>query len=239
MKITKLFLLALFPLLSQAQTPEALIEKYLDATGGKDKIEDISTFKYNRSYVANATTDYDEEVVVVGEKNQLSRKKTLLKRDFYYILNGKQGWVKIPMGSQDKKVNYSAKDLSAKEVTELSVEAQDGILPFVNYEKKGYKLTSSVSAATVDGKATTKLAIEKDGIKREYYFDNSTGLVAREVLIENGITHTMDYTKYDTTSIGVKLPVAYTYINTKDKRKNNVSTKWTFDKPAEGVAFTK
>lgn len=239
MKITKLFLLALFPLLSQAQTPEALIEKYLDATGGKDKIEDISTFKYNRSYVANATTDYDEEVVVVGEKNQLSRKKTLLKRDFYYILNGKQGWVKIPMGSQDKKVNYSAKDLSAKEVTELSVEAQDGILPFVNYEKKGYKLTSPVSAATVDGKATTKLAIEKDGIKREYYFDNSTGLVAREVLIENGITHTMDYTKYDTTSIGVKLPVAYTYINTKDKRKNNVSTKWTFDKPAEGVAFTK
>ncbi len=239
MKITKLFLLALLPLLSQAQTPEALIEKYLDATGGKDKIEDISTFKYNRSYVANATTDYDEEVVVVGEKNQLFRKKTLLKRDFYSILNGKQGWVKIPMGSQDKKVNYSTKDLSAKEVTELSVEAQDGILPFVNYEKKGYKLTSPVSAATVEGKATTKLAIEKDGIKREYYFDNTTGLVAREVWIENGITHTMDYTKYDTTSIGVKLPVAYTYINTKDKRKNNVSTKWTFDKPAEGVAFTK
>src|SRR5690606_12689637 len=132
-------------------------------------------------------------------------------------------------------VNYSAKDLSAKEVTELSVEAQDGILPFVNYEKTGYKLTAPVSAATVDGEATTKLAIEKDGIKREYSFDNSTGLVAREVLIENGITHTMDYTKYDTTSIGVKLPVAYTYINTKDKRKNIVSTKWTFDKPAEGV----
>jgi len=239
MKITKIFLLALVPFLSQAQDANAVIEKYLEATGGKDKIEDVTTFKYNRSYVANATTDYDEEVVVVGAKNQLSRKKTLLKRDFYYILNGNEGWIKIPMGSPDKKATYSTKDLSDKELSELSLEAKDGVLPFVNYDKKGYKLTAPVSAATVEGKATTRLAIEKDGLKREYYFDNATGLVVREVLIENGITHTMDYTKYDTTPIGVKLPVAYTYINTKDKRKTNVTTKWTFDKPAEGVAFTK
>lgn len=239
MKITKIFLLTLLPFLSRAQSADDVIEKYLEATGGKDKIEEVTSFKYNRSYVANATTDYDEEVVVVGEKNQLSRKKTLLKRDFYYVLNGNQGWVKIPMGSPDKKVTYSTKDLSGKEVTELSVEAKDGVLPFINYEEKGYKLTAPVSAATVDGKATTKLAIEKGDIKREYYFDNASGLVTREVLIENGITHTMDYTKYDTTPIGVKLPVAFTYINTKDKRKTNVTTKWTFEKPAEGVAFTK
>ncbi|WP_367916066.1 hypothetical protein [Leadbetterella sp. DM7] len=239
MKITKIFLLALVPFLSQAQDANAVIEKYLEATGGKDKIEDVTTFKYNRAYVANATTDYDEEVVVVGAKNQLSRKKTLLKRDFYYILNGNEGWIKIPMGSPDKKATYSTKDLSDKELSELSLEAKDGVLPFVNYDKKGYKLTAPVSAATIEGKATTRLAIEKDGLKREYYFDNATGLVVREVLIENGITHTMDYTRYDTTPIGVKLPVAYTYINTKDKRKTNVTTKWTFDKPAEGVAFTK
>lgn len=238
MKIIKIFLLVFLPFLSRAQNADAVIEKYLEASGGKDKIEEVTSFKYNRSYVANATTDYDEEVVVVGEKNQLSRKKTLLKRDFYYVLNGNQGWVKIPMGSPDKKVTYSTKDLSGKEVTELSVEAKDGVLPFINYEEKGYKLTAPVSTATVDSKATTKLAIEKSGIKREYYFDNTTGLVTREVLIENGITHTMDYTKYDTTPIG-KLPSSFTYINTKDKRKTNVTTKWTFEKPAEGIAFTK
>ncbi len=239
MKITKIFLLILLPFLSGAQTSDAVIEKYLEATGGKGKIEEVSTFKYNRSYVANATTDFDEEVVIAGDKNQLSRKKTLLRKDFYYILNGNQGWIKIPMGSPDKKATYSTKDLSSKEVTELSVEAKDGVLPFINFEEKGYKLTAPVSAATVEGKATTKLAIEKSGIKREYYFDNATGLVAREVLIENGITHTMDYTKYDTTPIGVKLPTVYTYVNTKDKRKTNVTTKWTFDKPLEGIAFTK
>ncbi len=235
----KLLLFVLLPFLSHAQSADAIVEKFLEATNGKGKIEGITTFKYDRSYVANATTDYDEEVVIVGDKNQLSRKKTLMKRDFFYVLNGNQGWVKIPMGSLDKKPTYNVKDLNANEVAELTVEAKDGVWPFVNFEGKGYKLTAPVSNETVDGKATTKLAIEKGGVKKEFYFDNSTGLVNREVIVENGITHTFDHTKYDNTSLGVKLPVSSSYIDTKDKRKINVTTKWTFENPAEGVAFIK
>ena len=239
MKIVKSLLFALIPFLGTAQSPEEVVAKYLDATEAKGKLEAITTFKYNRSYVANANTDYDEEVVVVGDKGQLSRKKTLLKRDFFYVLNGKEGWVKVPMGSANKKITYNTINLTAKELNELTVESQDGVLPFVNYEAKGYKLSSPVAAATVEGKATTKLAIEKAGIKREFYFDASTGLLTREVLIENGITHTMDINKYDVTSVGAKLPSAFTYINTKDKRKTNVSTKWIFENPTQGVDFTK
>lgn len=239
MKITKLLLLLLVPFFTKAQTADEVVSKYLDATGGNGKIEKVNSFKINRSYVANATTDYDEELVIVTDKNQLSRKKTLLKRDFFYVLNGNQGWVKIPMGSPDRKITYTVKDLNTAEVAELALEAKDGILPFVDFEEKGYKLSSPVAAATVDGKATTKLAIEKAGMKREYYFDNTTGLLVREVAIENGITHTTDHLKYDTTSLGVKLPVSSTYINTKDKRKDNVTTKWTFDNPIQGIAFTK
>ncbi len=62
---------------------------------------------------------------------------------------------------------------------------------------------------------------------------------SREVWTENSITHTMDYSKYEKTALGMKLPVAGTYINSKDKRKNTVSTKWDFDKPAQGVSFMK
>lgn len=238
MKFARLFLLILAPFFVNAQTANELVEKYLVATNGKDKIEDITSFKYNRSYVANANTDYDEEVVIVGDKNQLSRKKTLMKRDFFYVLNDNEGWVKIPMGSLDKKPTYTSKSLSTKEVSELSVEAKDGVLPFIDFEEKGYKLASPVSTTKIDNKNTSKLAITKDGIEREFYFDNSTGLVVREVWTENKITHTIDYDKYDTTSIGVKLPVSGTYINTKDKRKNKISTKWTFENPAVGVSFT-
>lgn len=240
MKTAKVFLfLLLIPFFTKAQTPETLINKFLTAINSSDSIDNVNTYKYNRSYVANANTDYDEEVVIVADKKQLSRKKTLMKRDFYYVLNGNQGWVKIPMGSLDKKPTYNVKDLGSKEIGELSTEATDGIFPFVNFEKKGYKLSSSISSANVDGKATTKLAIEKDGLEREYYFDNASGLLVREVWTENKITHTIDYTKYDTTSLGAKLPVSGTYINSKDKRKNNISTTWEFQKPADGVSFTK
>jgi hypothetical protein len=239
MKIVKSLLFALIPLLGTAQTADEVVDKYLDATEAKGKLEAITTFKYSRSYVANANTDYDEEVVVVGDKGQLSRKKTLLKRDFFYVLNGNEGWVKVPMGSANKKITYNTINLTAKELNELSVESKDGVLPFINFEAKGYKLSSPVGAATVEGKPTTKLAIEKAGIKREFYFDTNTGLLAREVLIENGITHTMDISKYDVTSLGAKLPSAFTYINTKDKRKTNVTTKWIFENPTQGVAFTK
>lgn len=239
MKIVKSLLFVLLPFLGTAQTADEVVAKYLEATEAKGKVENIQTFKYTRSYVANANTDYDEEVVVVGEKGQLSRKKTLLKRDFFYVLNGNEGWVKVPMGSPNKKVTYNTINLTAKELTELTAESKDGVLPFVNFEAKGYKLSAPVAAATVDGKATTKLAIEKAGFKREYYFDAGTGLLVREVLIENGITHTMDINKYDATSLGAKLPSAFTYINTKDKRKTNVTTKWIFENPTQGVAFTK
>src|SRR5690606_24670986 len=106
MKIVKSLLFALIPLLGTAQTADEVVDKYLDATEAKGKLEAITTFKYSRSYVANANTDYDEEVVVVGDKGQLSRKKSLLKRDFFYVLNGNEGWVKVPMGSANKKITY-------------------------------------------------------------------------------------------------------------------------------------
>lgn len=240
MKTIRILLAALLfsPLFSFAQTAEELIEKYIEATNAED-IEEVQSFKYNRSYVANANTDYDEEVVIVRDKELYSQKKTLLKRDFFYVLNGNKGWVKIPMGSLDKKQSYSTKDLNAKEVDELSTQVKDGILPFVNFEEKGYKMSSPVTTATVSGKRTSKLALEKTGIKRAYYFDNTTGLVVREEWTENGITHTMDHVKYEETEIGVKLPVSSTYIDTRGKRQNKVSTEWSFKDPEKGVTFTK
>ena len=239
MKTTKLILLlALLPFFSFSQNADEVIGKYLKATNS-EKVDDINAFKYNRSYVANANTDYDEEVVVVVDKNQLSRKKTLLKRDFYYVLNGNQGWVKIPMGSLDKKTTYSVKDLSAKEIDELSTEASDGILPFLNFEKKGYKQVGDISTSTINGKAVLKLTIEKKDISRVYYFDKDTGLVVREEWTENGITHTMDYQKYEETKMGIKLPVSSTYIDSKAKKSNKVTTEWVFDNPTKGVEFVK
>jgi hypothetical protein len=238
-KLSTLILMAVLPLFTEAQTAAEVVNKFLEAAGGEDKISVIKTFQYKRSYKANAATDYDEEVTIASGENKFSRKKSILDRDFYYVLNGNAGWLKIPMGSRDKAPSYTTKDLNEKEKGDLMLEVKDGLMPFYNFEAKGYKLQEGATDANIDGKSTSKLTIEKTGIKREYYFDKSNGLLVRETWIVNGITHTLDHKKYDDTKLGVKLPVESSYFNTKDKKVTAVTTEWILENPTQGVSFIK
>ena len=227
------------PILVTAQTDKDVVSKFLDAVGGEEKMAKINAYQYKRAYKANAATDYNEEVTIVSNENKLSRKKSILDRDFYYVVSGASGWVKIPMGSRDKAPSYSTKDLNEKEKSDLLLEVKDGLMPFYNYESKGYNLTSPVSDATIENTVCSKIAINKTGISREYFFDKNSGLLIREVWTLNGITHTLDHTEYEDTKLGVKLPVKSSYINTKDKKKNEVTTEWEFENPTKGVSFIK
>ncbi|MCP9757375.1 hypothetical protein EGI26_19620 [Lacihabitans sp. CCS-44] len=238
-KLSTLILMAVLPLFTEAQTAAEVVNKFLEAAGGEDKISAIKTFQYKRSYKANAATDYDEEVTIASGENKFSRKKSILDRDFYYVLNGNAGWLKIPMGSRDKAPSYTTKDLNEKEKSDLMLEVKDGLMPFYNFEVKGYKLLEGAIDVSIDGKSTSKLTIEKTGIKREYYFDKSNGLLVRETWIVNGITHTLDHKKYADTKLGVKLPVESNYINTKDKKNTVVITEWILENPTQGVSFIK
>lgn len=238
-KLSTLILMAVLPLFTEAQTAAEVVNKFLEAAGGEDKISAIKTFQYKRSYKANAATDYDEEVTIASGENKFSRKKSILDRDFYYVLNGNSGWLKIPMGSRDKAPSYTTKDLNEKEKGDLMLEVKDGLMPFYNFEAKGYKLQEGATDFNIDGKSTSKLTIEKTGIKREYYFDKSNGLLVRETWIVNGITHTLDHKKYADTKLGVKLPVESNYINTKDKKNTVVVTEWILENPTQGVSFIK
>jgi putative salt-induced outer membrane protein len=238
-KLRILILMTFVPFLSNAQTATDVISNFLAAAGGEDNIASIQTFQYKRAYKANAATDYTEEVTIASNENKFSRKKSILDRDFYYVLNGNVGWLKIPMGSRDKAPTYTTKDLNDKEKADLMLEVKDGLMPFYKFESKGYKLTSPIEDATIDGKITSKLAIEKAGVKREYYFDKASGLLVREIWLVNGITHTLDHKKYEDTKLGVKLPVESGYFNTKDKKNTAVTTEWILENPTQGVSFIK
>lgn len=238
-KLSTLILMAILPFYTEAQTANEVVEKFLTAAGGEDKIASIKTFQYKRAYKANAATDYDEEVTIASSDNKFSRKKSILDRDFYYVLNGNAGWLKIPMGSRDKAPTYTTKDLNEKEKGDLMLEVKDGLMPFYDFAAKGYKLVGAVEDALVDGKTTSKIVLEKTGIKREYYFDKTSGLLVRETWLVNGVTHTLDHKKYGDTKLGVKLPVESGYINTKDKKNTAVTTEWVLDNPTQGVSFIK
>ncbi len=235
----KLFFILLFPFLANAQSASDVIAKYVTATGGQAAIDSVVDFKYTRSYVANATTDYNEVVVLLGSKNQFSREKTIMKKSFFYVLNGKSGFLKIPTNSLDTKVVYDTQDLKGTHLQELENEVEDGLLPFINYQEKGYKVVGNVGTETVNGKATSKIKLERPGTVREYFFDNTTGLLAKETWTVSNVTYTLEHSKYEETAAKIKLPTVSVYYSSRDKKKNNVNTKWFFDKPGDSVSFTK
>lgn len=124
----------LFATSAFAQSPQEIVNNYLDATGGKEKYN-FETYQYKRSYTANAATDFSE-LVTVGGSEKFSKVKSIMDRDFYYVLNESAGWIKIPMGSRDKAPNYSVKDLNTKEKDDLKQEGIDGLWPFLISRRK-------------------------------------------------------------------------------------------------------
>jgi hypothetical protein len=242
MKQVKSLLFLVFTLpfyFTQAQSSKEIIEKYLEVTNTKDNLEIMKNFTYKKKYVANAATDFEEEVSVIENGTRLSRKKSILDRDFFYVLNGSQGWIRIPMGSRDKAPNYTVKDLNAKERDELRNEVMDGLLPFVNFEAKGYKQVGTVRSALINGTDCFIFNIEKGDIKREYAFDKSSGFLKREIFINKGITHTTDHTKYGKTKNDIQYPIESNYENSKDKKKTKVTSEWILETLPAANLFVK
>lgn len=234
------FLIMFFMSLSTmliAQTGEDVVNKYLEATNLKGKIDDLDAFQCTRQYKSSSTTEYSETIAIQTKDSKYYKKKSILDRDFYYILNGGNGFIKIPVGSRDKTANFTVKDFNDKEKTDYQNEVKDGLLPFYNAEEKGY--TVAMGSESVDGQTLHKLSLERAGVKRVYLFDKNTGLLSKESWTVAGVTHTFTHIGYKENPNGVSLPVDSQYINTKDNKVIRVSTSWELENPSKGVSFTK
>lgn len=236
-KITLLFI-TLFSAAAVAQSPDDVLADFYTATGGQEKWETIGTYTLKRSFVANAPTDYDMEINVNTKTASISRKKTLMKRDFFYVVKGNEGWLKIPMGSMDKNVKYTVKDLSEKEKATMQQEVKDGLLAFVNYKAKGFEATFD-GEESINGKPAQKVTLKRSDITINYFFDKSSHLLVKEIYTTAEETETWEHTTYSTTTNGLKFASVSSYINSKDKKKINVTTKLVIDEQLNAALFSK
>ncbi|UBM58964.1 hypothetical protein LAG90_19380 [Marinilongibacter aquaticus] len=236
-KLASFFLLAASITVS-AQTPEQIIDKFADATGGMDKWDKVENYTLKQSFVANAPTDFDSEVNVDIENNRMSRKKSIMKRDFYYIVDKDKGWLKIPMGSLDQNVKYNVKDLSDKEKSSMHGEIKDGIFPFFDYKAKGY--TAKLGGTEkIDGKTAQELVLTKGKDSFTYFFDTSSGLLVKEIRKSDADTETWEYKKYAETDFGVKYPVSATFVSNKYKKLNKVTSDLEINHEIKDSVFDK
>lgn len=214
---------------SFAQTADAVFDKYIEATGGKALWRGVTTYSMKQAYRGNSAADYDMEIKGSFADASLYKAKTILKRTFIYGVKGTEGWLKVPLGSSDKATQYETKDLSEKEQINMRRELKETLLPFLDYQDKGYIATLVGSESLNDAKVI-QVELSGNGIKYNLYFDEVTGLLVRKKLtLANKEVITEDYTKYTDSAYGIKYPSESTYLSSVDKRTIKLSTNVVFN----------
>lgn len=220
------------------KTANEIVQDFIQSTGGVSAYDSVLNYTIRKTYRANAPTDFDEEVVVVPATQSMSRKKTLMQRDFFYVVHQSNGWLRIPTGSRDKVATFSVKDLSEKEQGDMRQEITDGIWPFIEAAKKGYTVQLG-TPTTIRGQVCTPLVLTQNGQVKQYFFGNQDGLVHREILQEDGQTITWDHLEYRPTTKGFSYPIRSTVINTRDRRLTQVNTTVLVNTTIPAATFTR
>jgi putative salt-induced outer membrane protein len=233
-KLSFVLFLLFASILANAQTPDEIFNKFYNATGGKNLWDSVKTYKINQSFKANAPTDYDMELNVSLENKSISKRKTIMQKDFFYVMNGSEAWLKIPLGSNDKKVKYDVKDLGDKDKKALQDESKDYPIAFLNYAAKGYK----ASYVGLEDK-NQRVLLEGNGTKYDLYFDNETGLLVKSVETSPSETITYEHKNYAKSKFGVSYPSESIYMSSKDKKKINVSTQMSLNDTLEPMLFAR
>jgi outer membrane lipoprotein-sorting protein len=182
---------------ANAQSVDEIINQYIRARGGKEKLNSIQSvyFEGTRQMMGN-----EVQVKVTKVDGKLNRVDFEFGGNSgYTIITPRQGWTYIPMRS-DKP----------NEIPEARLKAMQDQLdiagPLVNYAAKGYKAELK-GKDTVNGKEAYKIQLtDAAGKDNTYYIDTETNLLiqfrktgedAKEI-----ITNFSDYKEVD----GVMFP---------------------------------
>lgn len=180
----------------QGQTADEIINKYLDARGGKEKLNAIKVL-YMEGIKPIMGTDVPIKVTIVQGK--------LYRSDFEYggtsgysIVTPTQGWSYVPMRSQS--VDPIPADALKTMQSQLDIAG-----PLVDYSLKGNKVELQ-GKETVDGSEAYKLKVTgADGKETTYYIDTKTNLLVQSKQVRTGpngkqaeiITNFSDYKAVD------------------------------------------
>jgi hypothetical protein len=219
-------------------TVDTVFNNYYKATGGVALWDSLSTYSMKRSYKSNSATDYDAEVYASIPQDAISKTKIVLKKGFIYASKGKEGWLKIPLGSSDKVTKYQVNGLSQTEQDNLKTEMYDFIVPFVNYKKRGL-IATFVGKETVDKKDLYNVELQGKGVKYNLYFDTTSGLLVKQKKVVGTEQIVTDYTTYTKSKYGISYPSAAVETSSKDKKAIKVTSTVNFNEKIAPSYFTK
>ncbi|MCE3281395.1 MAG: signal peptide protein [Chitinophagaceae bacterium] len=180
--MNKLYLLALVTVVSLsagAQTAEDIINKYIIAAGGKEKLEGVTSLQLVQKVSLNTMLGaIDVPVNFIRVKDKLFRMSSTseLFGTGFSVVTDTSGWVMLPANafSGEAKLQKMKEEERALLKPQMSAE---GFFPeLVNYIAKGYT-AEYLGEGKGNGKASYKVKLKKDKDERTYFFDKKNGLV--------------------------------------------------------------
>jgi hypothetical protein len=187
-----------------SQTADEIVNKYIDALGGKSKIAQIKNI-----YMEGTVDAQGQQIVIKNWQivNTCKRDEfTVMGMTGYSIVTKDSGWTFSPFQGQK-----TAEPMTAEQVKKEKVDL-DEVFPLTTYKEKGYKLEYK-GKDDVDGTDAYKLELTiNDSNVETYFIDPNTYYIMRvkEKATINGKTEegTTDFTNYQKTADGFMFPMS-------------------------------
>jgi hypothetical protein len=155
-----------------SQTLDEIVNKHVEAIGGKDNWAKVKSLKMENTLKANGA---EIKITIYQIDKKASRQNiALMGMEGYSILTNTEGWTFMPFQGQTKPEAMTADDVK---------KAQDGLNlqdEFITYKELSKKL-ELIGKDDVDGTECFKLKmIDKDATETTYYIDPSNYYVIKE-----------------------------------------------------------
>ena len=211
MKQMKLGLLAIAALASvqtiKAQTVDDIVNKYVNALGGKEKVASIKTLRMEGTMNTNGT----DVNIVITKSNMIGQRVDIsaMGMDGYQIYTPTMGWSYMPFTGQTAPQAMTDEQIKGGAA---GLDVQGNLF---NYKEKGTQL-QLLGNEKVDSSDCYKIiATLKSGKVITYYIDTKTNYVIKSASTQNVNGQDMEvatsYSNYKATANGYIMP--FTTVN--------------------------
>lgn len=189
---------------SKGQTADEIINKCLDALGGKDKLASI------KSVYEESTVDVRGMPIKVKfwcvQNTAFRQESDINGMKSFSVLRNDSGWFFNPRRGQKQAELMTAENVRR---SQISLDIQS---PLLNYQKKGYTVKYVGKDDIIDGSDTYKLELKaNDSLILTYYVDPDSYFIMRKKTrrIVNGRTDVSieNYSNYQKTADGYIFPM--------------------------------
>ena len=188
-----------------AQTADEIINKYITAMGGKDKLNSIQSVHFTGISIGQNGNEITTDIWKVNNK--------LYRRNINFGAGSQTTLITDKGGWQTNFRSGGTFETMQEQQRNNQLYEMDCAGPIVDYAAKGHKV-ELVGKETIDGKENYKIKLTtKEGRELNYYFDAATGYINRLSFRGRGrpgadgtpgaeIDIVVNYTNYDKTTDG-------------------------------------